>query len=475
MMSIFNTEQWAVHHFEHADLGDKRRTARLTRVASQMAAGSGRSLAQTCLGDESKLEGAYRLIRHDKVSASVLRAAGFDQTANTVGDVPEILALEDTTSLSYKHSVAPELGKLGKVTDRSRGWFVHSVMLLDSHNSRTLGLVHQDWWCRPDIIDEADEKESGKWADAAHFTRQRLQEHMPRVISVCDREADILSYLLDKHTHHERFVVRAKHSRVLTDNDKLFEFMDAQPVVGRYSVTVPQKGMKDARGKAKNRPSRTARLTIKSSSVTFKSNGQALELNVVFAQEPKAAPGEEKLSWMLLTSEPIDTLQQLLHIIDIYTHRWRIEDFHKAWKTGAGVERLRMTSPDNLERAASILGFIAIRLLQLREVLTLPIYLRKKGQIEEAEGMENQSCASVLEEDEWRLLMQHYKPRGHQGKGAPSMKWAYQSIAKLGGFTDTKRTGMAGWATIWEGWDTLQDWLKGYRLAKAMVEAGETL
>ena len=55
------------------------------------------------------------------------------------------------------------------------------------------------------------------------------------------------------------------------------------------------------------------------------------------------------------------------------------------------------------------------------------------------------------------------------------MKWAYQSIARLGGFTDTKRTGMASWTTVWEGWDTLQEQLKGYRLAKAMVEAGESL
>ena len=134
-----------------------------------------------------------------------------------------------------------------------------------------------------------------------------------------------------------------------------------------------------------------------------------------------------------------------------------------------------MTSPDNLERAASILGFIGIRLLQLREVMTLPVYLRKKGKIEEAVGLEEQRCSSVLEEDEWRILMQHYKPRGHKGKEAPSMKWAYQSIAKLGGFTDTKRTGMASWTAIWEGWDELQVQVKGYRVAKVMIEAGDTL
>ncbi|MGF1743063.1 hypothetical protein L4C34_18755 [Vibrio profundum] len=142
-MSIFNPDQWAADHFKRANLGDKRRAERLTRVAAQMATGSGQSLARTCLGDEAKLEGAYRLIRNDKVCPSVIRAAGFEHTAQVVVDIPEILALEDTTSLSYKHSVAPELGKLGKLTDKSRGWWVHSVMLLDSHTSRTLGLIFQ--------------------------------------------------------------------------------------------------------------------------------------------------------------------------------------------------------------------------------------------------------------------------------------------------------------------------------------------
>ena len=176
-----------------------------------------------------------------------------------------------------------------------------------------------------------------------------------------------------------------------------------------------------------------------------------------------------------MTSEPIDTLAQQLHVIDIYTTRWRIEDFHKAWKTGAGVERLRMTSPDNLERAASILCFIGVRLLQLREVMSLPVYLRKRGKVEAALGMENQSSSSVFEDDEWRVLMALYKPRAHKGKEAPNMKWAYQSLAKLGGFNDSKRTGMASWTTIWEGWDDLQAQVKGYRLAKALFEAGKTL
>ncbi len=143
------------------------------------------SLYQSCKGDEAKQEGAYRLIRNDMASPEVIRSSGFDYTAEQAQSYSEILAIDDTTSLSYKHQVATELGKLGSVQDKACGWWVHSTLLLDTFSTKTIGLIHQDWWCRPNNPKDADEKESGKWADASHFCRQRLGDIMLRVISVC--------------------------------------------------------------------------------------------------------------------------------------------------------------------------------------------------------------------------------------------------------------------------------------------------
>jgi len=98
-MSIFNPSQWAADHFHHAELGDKRRAARLTVVAEHMAVGSGKSVARSCNGEDAKLEGAYRLIRNDNVSPSMIRVAGFARTTQAVENVDEILALEDTTAI----------------------------------------------------------------------------------------------------------------------------------------------------------------------------------------------------------------------------------------------------------------------------------------------------------------------------------------------------------------------------------------
>ncbi|STM86703.1 putative transposase [Escherichia coli] len=63
-----------------------------------------------------------------------------------------------------------------------------------------------------------------------------------------------------------------------------------------------------------------------------------------------------------------------------------------------------MEEPDNLERMVSILSFVAVRLLQLRESFTLPQALRAQGLLKEAEHVESQSAETVLTPDECQLL-----------------------------------------------------------------------
>lgn len=466
-MSVFPPRQWAIEHFAHANLGDIRRTKRLTMVAEQAATLSGESIAKTCNGVDAQLEGTYRLLRNEHVIPAHIRRAGFQCTAKKAGDFDEILAIEDTTSLSYKHSVAEALGKLGQPSDKARGWWVHSTLLLDAVTTKTIGLIHQDWWLRPDKLAINDEKESGKWKDASFFTRKYLGEMMAKVISVCDREADIKDYMEDKMRHGERFVVRARHNRKLDNSeDKLFDFLDKQEIIGCYTIDIPQKGIKNKKtGKTVNRPKRTAKLNVKVAKIRI----NTLEINVVNAEE--FGSDEDKLSWTLLTTEPVEKRQEALKIIEIYTARWRVEDFHKAWKTGAGAERLRMTEPDNIERTASILAFVAVRLLQLKEALSISEYLTRKGLINEAGAYEKTRCDKVLAEDEWRLLLYLYPIKSAKKGSAPPLKWAYQSIAKLGGFNNTKRTGIASWLTVWDGWSKLQNMLIGYQAAKNEINA----
>jgi hypothetical protein len=154
---LFNVHEWAKNTFGEAQLGDKRRTTRLVDIASRLAQYSRKTVARSCEGVNALLTGTYRFIENNNIKPKDIRLAGFQQTAKIAQDIPELLALEDTTSMSYKHSVATDLGKLGKETDKARGWWIHSTLLLNARTMQTIGLAYQEWWCRPDKPADAGE------------------------------------------------------------------------------------------------------------------------------------------------------------------------------------------------------------------------------------------------------------------------------------------------------------------------------
>ena len=76
----------------------------------------------------------------------------------------------------------------------------------------------------------------------------RFADVMDNIISVCDRESDMFEYIDYKTTNNQRFVVRAKHERVVnTDGDKLSPYIENQSSEASYSVKIKQKGGRKAR------------------------------------------------------------------------------------------------------------------------------------------------------------------------------------------------------------------------------------
>lgn len=162
------------------------------------------------------------------------------------------------------------------------------------------------------------------------------------------------------------------------------------------------------------------------------------------------------LSWHLLTSEPVTNAEQAQQIVMHYEKRWLIEDFHKAWKSsGTRVEALRLQTRANLEKAVVILSFVAVRIQQLRFT-----------GLQDDRGSQV-SCESLFTPLEWKILWRKVEKKAPPVK-APSMRWFYLSLGKLGGWKDTKRTGRVGWEVLWEGWFVLQSILEGYVLALSL-------
>jgi len=91
-----------------------------------------------------------------------------------------------------------------------------------------------------------------------------------------------------------------------------------------------------------------------------------------------------------------------------------------------------MQHSDNLKRMITVTAFVAVRLLHLREAL------------QPRADDHPDRCNAVLEQDEWRVLWKVYEQTGLPEQ-PPTLAWAYRAIARLGGFTDTKKpAGPAG-------------------------------
>lgn len=251
-------------------------------------------------------------------------------------------------------------------------------------------------------------------------------------------------------------MVRAQSNRRLSEaTGTLFEALDGQQA-WQYETTVEvtQRGGRTA-GKASVQ---VCGRSVKLQPPAARSKGEKpWSVNVVVVRE--RGDGEDGLHWRLLTSEPVETVEQIKRIVRYYQLRWPIEEYHKAWKSGVGVERLRLQSRANLERMLAITAFVAVRLLQLRE------HLPSREDTHQAPPL---ACDRVLRAMEWKVLWltdQKTPPP----TDPPSARWACLAIARLGGFTDTKRTGRPGWDTLWRGWRRLQERIEGFQLAKGMV------
>lgn len=129
-----------------------------------------------------------------------------------------------------------------------------------------------------------------------------------------------------------------------------------------------------------------------------------------------------------------------------YTLRWWIEQYHKALKSGAGIEESQLEQGFRIENLLAILGLLAVRLVNTQWLA------RNRPE----EPVEAQSFgASALE-----LLSAKYQ--------TPTGGWTNQSVliavARLGGFLGRKHDGLPGWQTIWRGWHKLMIMCEGLEI-----------
>src|ERR1700747_1558432 len=114
--------------FGAAELGDRRRTARLVKTFDRMCAHPGGTLPDT-LASPPDLRGLYRLCDSEGIThEAVLGPARAYRRAPGAGGPRAALVRHDATELDYTtlRSLAGDLGQIGK-GDR-RGYLCHNVL-----------------------------------------------------------------------------------------------------------------------------------------------------------------------------------------------------------------------------------------------------------------------------------------------------------------------------------------------------------
>jgi len=460
-----DTKVWASNIFGTANLGDARRTKRLVKLTYDLASSIGDSVVKASQ-DPTSSEGAYRFIRNDNICAQDIAKAGFAYTDNKVKKTRLVLAVQDSTGLSYKHSVRDKLGKVSSAntnkTIKARSLFVHSTVMIDADSELMLGLANQHYWTRDEKVTgtkneqrdrDKTKKESYKWERNIAQITERLG-NSSNVIDICDREADMYEYLEYQVEQGNRFIVRVKENRRLTQAPKkLSDELARSAICGEKDIYIPQRG---------NRKARWAKLALSYAEVELKKpekskGSKSLALKVIQCQEVNTTGEEEKLCWRLYTTEAISSVKDVKKLVRYYELRWRVEEFHKVWKSdGTEVESLRLQSPENIERLAVIMAFIAVRIYQMREVL------------QNNEKSKELPCTEYMSDLSWKILWKSTTQNKELPIEVPSIYWAYYAIAKLGRWQDSKRTGRVGMKAFWRGWMELMKLVESYEMFKGL-------
>lgn len=162
--------------------------------------------------------------------------------------------------------------------------------------------------------------------------------------------------------------------------------------------------------------------------------------------------GAVPLEWILLCDGPVSTFAQAHECALQYASRWLVEDFHKALKTGLGVERLQLETGQRLFAAAAMMSVVALRLVGLRE------QVRHHPQRPAAAAGLDALTLTVLRSTAQRSIQ--------------TVEDVALAIGRLGGHLNRKRDGPPGWQTLWRGMQKLALLVEGVRLSRKLSGFG---
>jgi Transposase DNA-binding/Transposase Tn5 dimerisation domain len=369
-----DTTRWAEAEFGHAELGDARRTARLVKIAARCAERPHGHVSGV-LHVAAEREGAFRFVENQAVDAYRIAEASHEATARRCGRGTVIVAVDQSTLSVTDRQRTKGFGRTAHNTRRKRGVEVMTALAV-SEAGVTLGVLAQQWWLRsedPSPQWKKDkrpecERESDLWRRTLDAARATLGADAPEVQPwfQLDRGADVGAVLRRATELDLSITVRAAYDRSVEGGRQLRHAVRAAPVLGHYELRVPR-GYK--------RKPRVARIEVRATAVRLRvgedvrsrRRKSALDFHVVRVRELRAPRGVEPIEWTLLTTVAVDDFDDAMNVVRAYTARWRVEDFHLAWKSAVcDIESSQLRSLPAFRRWATIAAAVAARTERLK-------------------------------------------------------------------------------------------------------------
>jgi len=454
-------EKWAALHFGAADLGDERRTNRAVQLAAQMLRRPAGSIPQQS-GTWAATKASYRLFNEEEVTFEALGRAHWALTRAEAGKRQVVLMIEDTTELDYTpHPSAEDLGPIGN--GGGQGMLLHNTLALDPNGvGEVLGLAHQILFLRQPVPPDETvtqrkhrDRESRIWGQSVEAVGSPPAGS--QWVHVCDRGADNFEMLEACRKTQVDFVIRmAQNRRCVAGHDPneaqpthLVEWVRTLPAVGEKTLHLRRR---------RKRSPRETQLSIAYSAMTLLPPWLDRDASpcpgwVVRVWEPDTPSGEDPIEWILLTSVPVESLEDAMTISHWYSLRWLVEEYHMCLKTGCKVEERQLGKRARLEPCIAILGIVAVQLLQIK------LTARNKPNAPAS------ACASPLHV---QLLAAYWK----KPLEAMTAHDFWRNVARLGGFLARKGDGDPGWQTLWKGWLRLDAMAEGAALLQGTQKCG---
>lgn len=430
---------WAWEEFGAAELGDRRRTARLVRLSAAAARGPAGTITAT-LSNAAEREAAYRFLENRAIHHQALEDAMFAANARRCAGLGRVIVAVDQSTVSVMDRLGTKgLGRTGShfAIGGRRGAEVMSAVASEADGPATLGLLAQVWHVRDDEKcpnDDNDkrppeERESALWGQCMRAARDQLAAHSPgtRPWFQLDRGADNNNVLQAALSLGTDFTIRSTHDRRLDTGGRLRSAIRRCRPLGSISTSVLDSHA--PAGQARLRP---VSLTLRARSVVLrlqttrgKRYGSA-DLTVVHAYEARARSQRARIEWYLLTNVPVGSLDDAVAVVNAYRRRWRVEEFHRAWKSGlCDVEGSQLRSAAAFRKWATILAAVASRAERLKT--------RARAEPDAPATVELTQA-----ELDAAILMSSSK----LALGTPmTLEAAVDMIAKLGGYTGRRNSG----------------------------------